>query len=56
VIEDGSATMPIVGRLLEKGLYDELNGETYAVIDGVGIANRGAATAFRHVIDRARSR
>lgn len=35
VIEGGAATSPIVGRLLEKGLYDELNGEAYAVIDGV---------------------
>jgi type IV secretory pathway VirD2 relaxase len=35
VIEGGAATTPIVGRLLEKGLYDELNGEAYAVIDGV---------------------
>lgn len=35
VIEGGAPTTPIVGRLLEKGLYDELNGEAYAVIDGV---------------------
>ena len=35
VIESGVATTPIVGRLVEKGLYDELNGEAYAVIDGV---------------------
>ncbi len=35
VIEGGTATMPIVGRLVEKGLHDELNGEAYAVIDGV---------------------
>jgi type IV secretory pathway VirD2 relaxase len=35
VIEGSAATTPIVGRLLEKGLYDELNGEAYAVIDGV---------------------
>jgi type IV secretory pathway VirD2 relaxase len=25
----------IVGPLVEKGLYDELSGETYAIIDGV---------------------
>jgi hypothetical protein len=35
VIEGGAAATPIVGRLLAKGLYDELNGEAYAVIDGV---------------------
>jgi len=35
VIESGATITPIVGRLLEKGLYDELNGEAYAVIDGV---------------------
>jgi type IV secretory pathway VirD2 relaxase len=35
VIEGGAATAPIIGRLLQKGLYDELNGEAYAVIDGV---------------------
>jgi hypothetical protein len=35
VIEGDAATSPIVGRLLEKGLYDELAGEAYAVIDGV---------------------
>jgi type IV secretory pathway VirD2 relaxase len=35
VIEGSVPTTPIVGRLLEKGLYDELNGEAYAVIDGV---------------------
>jgi type IV secretory pathway VirD2 relaxase len=32
---EGNAATPIVGRLVEKGLYDELNGEAYAVIDGV---------------------
>jgi Protein of unknown function (DUF3363) len=35
VIEGSAATTPIVGRLLEKGLCDELNGEAYAVMDGV---------------------
>ena len=35
MIEGGAATTPIVGRLVEKGLHDELNGEAYAVIDGV---------------------
>ena len=35
VIEGGATATPIVGRLLEKGLYDELNGEAYAVIDGL---------------------
>ena len=31
---DGRAGSPIIGRLLDKGLYDELTGEAYAVIDG----------------------
>ena len=32
VIDDGSA--PIIGRLIDKGLHDELTGEAYAVVDG----------------------
>ena len=35
VIETGGADSSIVGRLIDRGLHDELSGETYAVIDGV---------------------
>lgn len=31
---DGAAGSPIIGRLIDKGLHDELTGEAYAVIDG----------------------
>ena len=31
---DGNAGAPTVGRLVDKGLHDELTGEAYAVIDG----------------------
>jgi type IV secretory pathway VirD2 relaxase len=31
---DGQPGSPIVGRLVDKGLHDELTGEAYAVIDG----------------------
>ena len=34
VIDMGAATSPIIGRLVDKGLHDELTGEAYAVIDG----------------------
>ena len=34
VINTGSASSPIIGRLVDKGLHDELTGEAYAVIDG----------------------
>jgi type IV secretory pathway VirD2 relaxase len=34
VVETGAATSPIIGRLVDKGLHDELTGEAYAVIDG----------------------
>jgi len=34
VIDAGDGASPIVGRLLDKGLHDELTGEAYAVIDG----------------------
>ncbi len=34
VIETGEASSPIIGRLVDKGLHDELTGEAYAVIDG----------------------
>lgn len=33
-VTDGSAGSPIVGRLVDRGLHDELTGEAYAVIDG----------------------
>jgi type IV secretory pathway VirD2 relaxase len=33
-IESGDAAAPIIGRLVDKGLHDELTGEAYAVIDG----------------------
>ena len=31
---DGGSGSPIIGRLVDKGLHDELTGEAYAVIDG----------------------
>jgi type IV secretory pathway VirD2 relaxase len=34
IIETGQAGSPVVGRLVDKGLHDELTGEAYAVIDG----------------------
>ncbi len=34
VIETDAASSPIIGRLVDKGLHDELTGEAYAVIDG----------------------
>lgn len=33
VIESGAGSSPIIGRLMDKGLHDELTGEAYAVID-----------------------
>jgi type IV secretory pathway VirD2 relaxase len=35
VVDDANATGPVVGRLVARGLDDELNGTAYAVIDGV---------------------
>jgi type IV secretory pathway VirD2 relaxase len=35
VIEPDGAAAPIIGRLVDRGLHDELTGEAYAVIDGV---------------------
>ena len=35
VINAPDKSPPIVGRLVETGLHDELSGEAYAVIDGV---------------------
>ena len=34
VIESSAAESPIIGRLVDRGLHDELTGEAYAVIDG----------------------
>ncbi len=33
-IDGGGAGAPIIGRLVDRGLHDELTGEAYAVIDG----------------------
>lgn len=33
-LHDGASSDPIVGRLVERGLYDELEGTAYAVVDG----------------------
>jgi hypothetical protein len=35
VIDSGTTSSPIIGRLVGTGLHDELTGEAYAVIDGV---------------------
>lgn len=35
VIDAQSPDTPIIGRLVDRGLHDELTGEAYAVIDGV---------------------
>ena len=35
IVDDGSSGSPIIGRLVGRGLHDELTGEAYAVIDGV---------------------
>jgi type IV secretory pathway VirD2 relaxase len=34
VIDTDRAASPIIGRLVDKGLHDEMTGEAYAVIDG----------------------
>lgn len=34
VIDGGAPGSPIIGRLVDRGLHDELTGEAYAVIDG----------------------
>jgi len=34
VVEPTATSAPIIGRLVDKGLHDELTGEAYAVIDG----------------------
>ncbi|MEO5322874.1 DUF3363 domain-containing protein [Mesorhizobium sp. CC13] len=35
VLAAGSLDVPVIGRLVERGLDDELRGTTYAVVDGV---------------------
>jgi type IV secretory pathway VirD2 relaxase len=35
VIDSGTPSSPIIGRLVAKGLHDELTGEAFAVIDGI---------------------
>lgn len=32
---DGAAPEPVIGRLVERGLHNELTGQAYAVVDGV---------------------
>jgi type IV secretory pathway VirD2 relaxase len=34
VIEGGQSTSQIIGRLVDRGLHDELTGEAYALVDG----------------------
>ncbi|MBA8907761.1 relaxase/mobilization nuclease domain-containing protein [Aminobacter ciceronei] len=34
-VDGGTSGSPIIGRLVDRGLHDELTGEAYAVIDGV---------------------
>jgi type IV secretory pathway VirD2 relaxase len=53
VIDSGTASSPIIGRLVDTGLHDELTGEAYAVIDGTDgrahhVRFRGTE-AFAHV-------
>lgn len=55
VIATGSVTSPIIGRLVGKGLHDELTEEAYAVIDGTDgrahhVRFRGVE-AFEHASD-----
>lgn len=35
VVDTGASGAPIIGRLVDRGLHNELTGEAYAVIDGV---------------------
>lgn len=66
-IHKGVGDVPIIGRLLERGLHDELSGQAYAVIDGAdgrvhhlrfsdlertGDAARGAIVELRGWTDR----
>ncbi|WP_413993294.1 relaxase/mobilization nuclease domain-containing protein [Labrys okinawensis] len=47
VVDGSTAGAPIVGRLVDRGLHDELSGEAYAVIDGVD--GRAHHVRFRNV-------
>jgi type IV secretory pathway VirD2 relaxase len=47
VIDTDAAASPIIGRLVDKGLHDELTGEAYAVIDGTD--GRAHHVRFRDV-------
>ncbi len=47
VIETGATVSPVIGRLVDKGLHDELSGEAYAVIDGTD--GRAHHVRFRSV-------
>jgi type IV secretory pathway VirD2 relaxase len=47
VIETGATVSPVIGRLVDKGLHDELSGEAYAVIDGTD--GRAHYVRFRSV-------
>ena len=33
-MHDDAASDPVIGRLIERGLHDELTGTAYAIIDG----------------------
>jgi type IV secretory pathway VirD2 relaxase len=35
LIHEPPAGVPVIGRLVERGLHDELNGTAYAVVDGI---------------------
>lgn len=55
VVDAGREGAPIIGRLVDKGLHDELTGEAYAVIDGTDgrahhVRLRGIET-FEHAPD-----
>jgi type IV secretory pathway VirD2 relaxase len=47
VIDTDAASSPIIGRLVDRGLHDELTGEAYAVIDGTD--GRAHHVRFRDV-------
>src|SRR3546814_17716078 len=54
VIDAGASGAPIIGRLVDKGLQNELTGEAYAVIDGTD--GRAHHVRFRGIeaLDRKR--
>jgi len=35
LIHEPQAGVPVIGRLVERGLHDELNGTAYAIVDGI---------------------